>query len=153
VPTKKNLPPLLIIRGLFLLLTGKLTFQTKFKNKYVKVDDKTFTVFRKVLLNTIPSNLKDPKPKAILKIFFKFNRFSPATNKILSLIPIPLIVSQIGFISKTWLFSEETGVFCGLYEWETTEAAKNYIKSYVIKLMEKRSLPGSLKYKITKSPD
>jgi len=70
--------------------------------------------------------------------------------EIFSLMPIPLIIAQPGFISKTWLFGLETGCFQGLYEWETIETANNYEKSFPFELMKKRAISDSIDININK---
>jgi hypothetical protein len=64
------------------------------------------------------------------------------------LIPIPFIVAQPGFRSKTWLLGRESGEFQGIYEWDTVASAENYWTSFPMKLMKKRAVPESLFYQI-----
>jgi hypothetical protein len=64
------------------------------------------------------------------------------------LIPIPFIIAQPGFRSKTWLIGQETGFFQGLYKWDTVKDAENYWTSFPMKLMKKRAAPDSLTYGI-----
>jgi hypothetical protein len=65
------------------------------------------------------------------------------------LIPIPFILAQPGFRSKTWLLGQETGLFQGFYEWNTVRDAENYWTSFPMKLMKKRAVAGSLTYSIS----
>ena len=66
----------------------------------------------------------------------------------MSLIPIPFIIAQKGFRSKTWMVGRKTGQFQGLYEWDTVEDAECYWNSFPLKLMKRRSIPDTLKYEI-----
>jgi len=84
------------------------------------------------------------KPKALFKVYFQFARFSLKVNKILSLIPIPFIIAQPGFRSKTWLTGKDTDTFQGLYEWDSVEEAEHYWNSFPLKLMKSRAIPDTL---------
>jgi hypothetical protein len=64
------------------------------------------------------------------------------------LIPIPFIIAQPGFRSKTWLTGKDTATFQGLYEWDSVEDAEHYWNSFPLKLMKRRSIPDTLKFEI-----
>jgi hypothetical protein len=76
-------------------------------------EDEDFEVFRKVVVK--PSKDQPEKPGAILIVRFSFASLAAKTNRFLSLIPIPFIVAQQGFRSKTWMMGQKTGAFQGLY--------------------------------------
>ena len=105
-------PPLLITRATKLLISGRVIFP-KDQTGTIINDDEDFIVFRKVVLD--PQGPQPIIPKAIFKVYFHFARFSLDVNKKLSLIPIPFIIVQPGFISKNWLFGKDTGMFLGKY--------------------------------------
>ena len=109
-------------------------------------DGQKYIVFRQVIVDPKPDQLK--KPGAILKILFNFAHGSPKQNKVLSLIPIPFIAGLPGFRSKTWALQENNGGFQGIYEWDTVQDAEIYKKSFAIKLMTKRAVPGSIVFEI-----
>jgi hypothetical protein len=83
---------------------------------------------------------------------FHFARGSAKINKRLSLIPIPFILGVPGFRSKLWMLDRETGCFQGVYEWDTVAAAEAYMRSFAIRLMRQRAMPGSLSHEITLVP-
>ncbi len=141
----KNIPPVLIVRALILFFKRRVHF-AKNINEITIHEKEDFIVFRKVTLDPV-KNYSD-KPKAALKVYFKFAKFSLKINRILSIIPIPLIISQQGFRSKTWLIGKDSGIFQGLYEWDSITDAENYMNSFVVKLMKRRSIPNTLKYEI-----
>ena len=145
-----QVPPLLLIRATKLLLQGRVHFPKERYGEIVK-EDEEFEVIRKVVVD--PKENQPQKPAAIFRVYFKFARFSPKTNKYLSLIPIPLIVAQPGFRSKPWLTGKDTGMFQGLYEWDTVEDAEHYWNSFPLKLMKGRSVPETLKYEIKEIAD
>jgi hypothetical protein len=64
------------------------------------------------------------------------------------LIPIPFIVAQPGFRSKTWMIGQKTGAFQGLYEWDSIEDAEKYWTSFPMKLMKRRAVPETLSHEI-----
>ena len=108
--------------------------------------DENYEVFRKVILD--PSKDRPERPGAIFIVRFRFARFAARTNRFLSLIPIPFIVAQPGFRSKTWMMSRKTGGFQGLYEWDSIEDAEKYWVSFPMKLMKRRAVLETLKYEI-----
>ena len=94
-------PPLLIARATKHLITRHIHFPKDQIGTIIN-EYEDFIVFRKVVLD--PQGSQPIKPRAIFKVYFHFARFSLDVNKKLSLIPIPFIIAQPGFISKTWLF-------------------------------------------------
>jgi len=141
-----QLPPFLLARASGLLLSGRIYFPKNRLGETIQ-DEEEFKIFRQVILD--PTGDRPERPGAIFKVCFHFARFSVNTNKILSLIPIPFIVAQPGFRSKTWLIGQETGLFQGLYEWDTVQDAENYWISFPMNLMKKRAVPSSLIYSIS----
>jgi len=137
--------PILLARSIRLWFKGYIHFPKEQNGSTIK-EEEDFIIFRKVVLG-----LKEKQhfnQGVVLKVFFRFKRFSLNINKILSLIPIPFIIAQRGFRSKTWLFGKQTGTFHGLYEWDNAENAEQYLNSFPLKLMKRRSVPDTLKYEI-----
>ena len=141
----KNMPPMLIARALKYFLQGHIHFDRSVIGKIIKEDD-DYEVFRKIVLDRREGQPKEPG--AIFRVTFNFANMSISTNKKLSLIPIPFIVSQEGFRSKTWMIGKNTGRFQGYYECDTVGAAQKYWNSLPMKLMKRRSTPESLHYEI-----
>ncbi len=138
-------PPILIARTFLFLLQGRIHYDKDLIGKIVHEDDE-YEVFRKVILDPKRGQTKDPG--AIFRVTFSFAKMSISTNKKLSLIPTPLIIGQPGFRSKTWMIGKKTERFQGFYEWDTSESAENYWNSFPMKLMKRRSAPGSLNHEI-----
>lgn len=109
--------------------------------------EEDFIIFRQVIVD--PDANQPEKPGAWFRVWFHFANFSAQTNIILSRIPIPFIIAQPGFRSKTWMLSQETRSFQGLYEWDTLEDAENYWMSFPMKLMKRRAVPETLSYEIS----
>jgi len=137
-----------IVRAISLLLQGRIHFP---KDRLGKIVDEgeEFEVFRQMTLE--PGNDQPEQPGAIFKVRFQFASMSPEMNIKTSLIPIPFIVVQPGFRSKTWLLGQETGEFQGIYEWDTVASAEAYWTSFPMKLMKKRAVPESLSYEIERN--
>ena len=134
-----------IVRAIYLLMQGRIHFP---KNRLGETIDEgeEFEVFRYMTLD--PGQDQSEKPGAVFKVRFRFASMSPEMNIKTSLIPIPFIVAQPGFRSKTWLLGRETGEFQGIYEWDTVASAEAYWTSFPMKLMKKRAVPESLSYEI-----
>ena len=141
-----QIPPFLLARASGLLLSGRVRFSKDRVGEIVH-EEEDFRIFRQVVLD--PARDQPQSSGAIFKVCFHFARFSANTNKTLSLIPIPFILAQPGFRSKTWLLGQETGLFQGLYEWNTVKDAENYWTSFPMKLMKKRAVPSSLTHSIS----
>jgi len=142
-----QIPPFLLARALGLVLAGRIHF-LKSKLGEIIHEEEDFRIFRQVSVD--PIGEQPENPGAIFNVCFQFARFSANMNRILSLIPIPFIVAQPGFRSKTWLSSQETGNFQGMYEFDRVSDAENYLTSFPLKLMKGRAVPGSLTYNISK---
>jgi len=139
-------PPLLLARAAVLSLWGRVHFIKDCIGDVENGEDEHFEVFRKVILD--PSKDQPEKPGAIFSVRFSFARYAAKTNRFLSLIPIPFIVAQPGFRSKTWMIGQKTGAFQGIYEWDSVEDAKKYWTSFPLKLMKSRAVPATLTHEI-----
>ena len=139
-------PPILLARAVGLYVWGRVHFPKDSIGDIEQGVDDNFEVFRKVVLE--PSKGQPEKAGAIFIVRFRFARFGKKANRYLSLIPIPFIVAQQGFRSKTWMIGQKTGMFQGFYEWDTIEDARKYWTSFPMKLMKKRAVPETLNRKI-----
>ncbi|MEJ2215744.1 MAG: hypothetical protein P8099_03920 [Gemmatimonadota bacterium] len=137
-------PVTLLFRALLLFVRNRVHFRGA---DGVEIEDRgeRFRGFRRVVVDA-PER---PPPRATFRVRFAFRNLSPAANRRLSLIPIPFIVAQPGFRSKTWLLGETTGDFMGWYEFDTVEAAQAYRASLPLRMMRRRAAPGSLTYAVT----
>lgn len=117
-------PIRLIIRAIAMGLAGRTRFERNLSTEHLFDRGERFIAFRKVVVN--PATDQSNQPGAIFQVRFRFKNLSAAANRQLSLIPIPLIVAQPGFRSKTWLLGQETGNFIGSYEFDSIEDAEAY---------------------------
>jgi hypothetical protein len=139
-------PPALLFRALRLWLGGRISFRRDLENCGLEDREEVFVAFRKVTAELTGD--QSTQPGAIFQVRFRFKNLSEAANRWLSLIPIPLIVSQPGFRSKTWLLGQQTGDFLGRYEFDTVEAAEAYWHSLPMRMMRRRAATGSLTHDV-----
>ena len=138
----KQNPIRLLARALGLWLRGRVRMADAAGSELLEVGDEKFVPFRKVVV--VPGGNRVGRSGAIFQVRFSFRNLSAAANRGLSLIPIPLIVAQPGFRSKTWLLGRLSGDFIGRYEFETVAEAEAYWNSLPLRMMRKRAAPGSL---------
>ena len=141
-----QIPPILLARAVGLYICGRVHFPKDCIGDIEQGVDETFEVFRKVILK--PTKSQPERPGAIFIVRFRFTKFGTKTNRYLSLIPIPFIVAQQGFRSKTWMIGQKTGIFQGFYEWDAIEDARMYWMSFPMKLMKRRAVAESLNHEI-----
>jgi hypothetical protein len=141
-----QLPPTLLARATGYCLRGRIHFLKDAIGEIYPGDDDDFVAFRKMVLD--PGAGQPEQPGAIFTVRFQFARFSPEVNKRLSLIPAPFIAAQPGFRSKTWMLGRETGMFQGVYEWNTVGDAEAYRDSFPLRMMKRRAVPGSVVHQV-----
>ncbi|MHA2273893.1 MAG: YdhR family protein [Candidatus Hodarchaeales archaeon] len=131
----------------YYLLRRRLHFRKARNGEVVTASDgKEYVIFRGLTVD--PRKNQPEKPGAILRIQFDFKSGSAGKNKRLSAIAIPFIAGLPGFRSKYWMIHEPSGGFQGIYEWDSVQDAENYEKSFAIKLMKMRAVPGSVSFEI-----
>ncbi len=139
-------PPILLARAAGLGFRGRVHRIKDVIGNVEHGEDEDFKAFRQVVRDPLKGGPE--KPGAILVVRFRFAKFSAKTNRLLSLIPIPFIVAQPGFRSKTWMIGQKTGLFQGLYEWDSVKDAEKYETSFPLRLMKMRAVPETLVYEI-----
>jgi len=147
MPAVRYLPPVSVAVSIWRLLTGRISFpRNRVGQSITMKDGETHTVFREMQLASSTSIPADSL--TVLKVRFQFSRYSPAANMRLSLIPIPVIAGMPGFRQKTWTFCEASGYSLGIYQFESEEQAEKYRNSLVMKVLERRSVPGSTSHEL-----
>ncbi|MEE9572612.1 MAG: hypothetical protein V3W20_06175 [Candidatus Neomarinimicrobiota bacterium] len=134
-----------IIKSIYNLIFLKLKFSTKYQNKIVRMDDGLeFKIFRHMHLES-----KDQSEiGSIFIVRFKFKKFSHKTNVRMSRIPILLIAGFPGFRDKLWMIDWKTDYWQGIYQWKDVETIENYKKSFVLGIMNKRSINATISYHV-----
>jgi hypothetical protein len=127
------------------LFSGRIHFLKEYAGKILLMEDgKTFQVTRNLKVD--PTQNTD-KSMAVFKVRFKFSGLPLAVNKRLSIFPAPFLMAKPGFLQKIWTVSGD-GYFQGIYQWASKEFAEAYPKSFIYKMMTKRSAQGTLSYEI-----
>ena len=140
-----QLAPVLFARATRYRLRGRVHFDKASVGNIVPGGNEDFVVFRKLILDPLAGQ---PDPGALFTVRFQFSRLSPSSNKRLSLLPAPFIAAQPGFRSKSWMLGQETGMFQGVYEWQTVADAEAYWTSFPMRLMKRRAVAETLWYEI-----
>ena len=134
-----------ILRTIFNCITFKLKFPKRYCAKTVHMEDGLkLKIFRHMKLE----KKKNSSTGAILIVRFKFKKFSHKVNMKTSIVPIPLIAGFAGFRDKLWMIDWKTGFWQGIYQWDNISAVEKYKKSFVLGMMNKRSVTGSISYKL-----
>ncbi len=140
----RRLPPVCLLVAVVLTLLGRLRLRRRYVGRVLEMDDgRRFRVFRH--LSQRSSSGVAP---AVLVVRFRFARFSQRVNRLLSLVPVPLIGGFPGFRDKLWTVDEGTGDWQGVYEWESARAVELYRRSFVLGVMNRRADPGSITYTV-----
>ena len=127
------------------LFGGRIHFLKEYTGKiFLMEDGKKFQVIRNLKMDPIQ---KSDKPVAVFTVCFKFSGLPLAVNKRLSIFPAPFLMAKPGFLQKIWAVTED-GYFQGIYQWASKEFAEAYPKSFIYKMMTKRSADGTLSYEI-----
>lgn len=87
-------------------------------------------------------------PAAELRVTFRVKRINLWQRVLLPYGSIPFFAGAPGFVSKTYLLNPQQNSFCGLYQWESAQAAQTYIDSYPGQFMRRNALPGSVSFEI-----
>jgi len=130
----RYLPPVCVVVSLLRLLSGLVHYPKDRVGETLTMENgEKHTMFREMKVTSSRSVPADCM--TVLKVRFKFARFS--------LIPIPVIIGMPGFRQKTWTFCEESGYSLGIYQFESMEQAEQYRNSIIMRVLGKRSVPGS----------
>jgi hypothetical protein len=139
-----------LIHFLGLVATGRLHFPRQRVGEELWLDGEKWVIFRQAVVD--PGKGQPQKPGAIFRPRFHVAGMSIRQNILFSLIPIPFYVGLPGFRSKLWMVNPETGDFSGYYEWNTVEDAENYSHSFAASFMTRRSVPGSVTFRVIPQP-
>ncbi|MFX0205539.1 MAG: YdhR family protein [Candidatus Hodarchaeota archaeon] len=136
-------------KTLYYILRRRLHFPKERNTELVWASNgKKYVIFRGLTVD--PKKNQPEKPGVILRIQFDFKNGSARTNKRMSKISIPFFAGLPGFRSKYWMIHEPSGGFQGVYEWDSVQDAENYKKSFAIKLITRRAVPGSMNFEIAR---
>jgi hypothetical protein len=78
---------------------------------------------------------------------FKFARLSQNANRFVSQFPMLLITGFPGFRTKMYAVNTQNGYWLGLYQWESKQELEDYKQSFVLHVMNRRAIDGSVTYR------
>lgn len=133
-----------MFRALMLWVRGRVHLLRDLEGMGMDDGGERFRAFRKIVVD-------GGAVGAIVRVRFRFRNLSAGMNRRLSWIPVPFIITQPGFRSKTWFVGEETGDFIGLYEFATEEDGRAYLDSLPLAMMRRRAAEGSLSVDVSRS--
>jgi hypothetical protein len=136
-----------IINVIVYAFSGRLHFPRGRVGKEIILDGERWVIFREAVVDA--GKGQPQRPGAVFRPRFHVAGMSVRQNIVFSLLPMWLILGLPGFRSKLWLYSPETGDSSGYYEWDTLQDADNYSKSMAMQFMTRRSVPGSVSFKLT----
>jgi len=135
------LPPVCLSVAILELLTGRLGLSREFKGREtVSGDGQVFTIFRQIKKRK--ARFSDSHVTFVVS--FRFAHLSHRANKLASIIPMLVIAGSPGFVQKIYAVNKENGYWQGMYEWRSLNHLEAYKKSLVYRMMNKRTLKGTL---------
>ncbi|MEW6032762.1 MAG: hypothetical protein AB1645_07765 [Bacillota bacterium] len=140
-----------LLRTLGLALTGRIRFPRGRVGETVELEEgHRAVVFREVVVR--PGRGRPEKPGATFRVRFRLAGMGPRANKVFSLLPIPFFVGFPGFRGKLWLYDDRNDEWWGLYQWDTPAHAERYARSFAVRFMTRRSVPGSVSWNVLPRP-
>ena len=140
-------PPVAVVVFFGRLLSGRIHFPKGRTGKFLTMEDgEEYFIFSDI--EVVSSRSQPVKSMAVLNVRFKYDRFSDAINRRLFLLFTPIITGMPGFHRKIWSNCEKSGYYQGIYQFEAMELAEEYKSSLIMRIIEKRSVPGSISYEL-----
>lgn len=132
-----------------LVLQRKILFPSNRIGKTIHtVDDQEFTIFREVKIDGKSTEEKNSSKPAVFLVRFLLSGMNVDDNKRFSWIPVPFFIGLPGFRAKLWTINYQNNYFQGIYQWDSQEYARKYSKSFAYRFMSRRSVEGSVSFKI-----
>jgi len=134
-------PPVCLLTSLGRLFIGKLRVSQNYRGARIKMKDgQEFTIFRHI------TKLPDRKIKhpVTFIVSFKFGRLSHNGNRLVSIIPMMLIIGFPGFQTKIYAVNKANGYWQGMYQWKSQMHLEAYLQSFIYKMMNRRALKETL---------
>lgn len=137
-----------VARSAGLAARGRVRFpRSRVGEVIVMEDGERMRVFRQLRLAAAGPG----GPRGEFRVRFT-TRMPARVNVAFSWLPVALFMGLPGFTGKTWLVSDATGTFGGIYQWRTRQDAQRYSRSAALRFMTRRSVPGSVSYGVYAPP-
>ena len=132
-----------LIEGLRLLFSPACRFDAAPVGARLRMSDgRDFRIFRRIEIDA------PTPPETTFIVRFRPRRMPPWLNRTFSLLPMIPMLGFRGFRSKYWCVDDATGLFQGVYEWQTQADAETYSRSIALRFIQGRSEPGSVTFSI-----
>ena len=118
-----------------LLLRGRVHFPRERLGQTLVLEGEKWIIFRQVVIDPGPG--QPAQPGAVFRPRFHVRGMSARANMLFSWLPVPFITGLPGLRSKLWL-----------YEPASVEDAERYSRSFAAAFMTRRSLPGSVSFRV-----
>ncbi len=128
------------------IAAGRLHFPRQRVGQEIWLEGERWIIFRQVVVD--PAADQPEKPGAVFRPRFHVAGMTLRQNIWFSLLPMGLIIGLPGFRGKLWMVQPESGDFSGYYEWDTVADAENYQGSFAAAFMTRRSVPGSVSFRV-----
>jgi hypothetical protein len=135
-----------LLKSIQMASCGRVHFLSERVNEEIWLEGEKWIIFRQVKIDPTPE--QPLKAGAIFRPRFHVAGMPPRLNILFSWLPIPFFIGLPGFRSKLWLVNPENGDFSGYYEWDSVADAENYGRSFAMQFMSKRSVAGSVSFKV-----
>jgi len=129
-----------------LIAAGRLHFPRQRAGEAIWLEGEKWIIFRQAVVDR--SEGQPERAGAVFRARFHVAGMSIRQNTRFSILPIPFFVGLPGFRSKLWMVNPESSDSSGYYEWDTVEDAENYSRSFAAGFMTRRSVPGSVSFKV-----
>ena len=137
-------PFICLLLSLGRLLVGRLRYSKEYVGITIKMEDgEEYQIFRHI--TSMSQHLDEPGSVFIVQ--FKFARLSPQANTFVSQFPMLLITGFPGFRTKMYAVNTQNGYWLGLYQWKSKQALEDYKQSFVLRVMNRRAIDGSVTYR------
>jgi len=127
------------------VIQGRVRFPEDRVGQRVSLDDGEWLVFREMVIRP---PMETPRAEAVFRPRFHVEGMSPTVNQWFSWLPIPFFAGLPGFRRKLWLVDPVSGDFSGYYEWQNPQDAETYARSFAMRFMMRRSVPGSVSARV-----
>jgi hypothetical protein len=137
-------PIICLLVSLKKILVGRLTYSKDWIGTPLKLENgEEYHIFRHIT-SLLPNQ---GVQGSVFIVRFMFARLSQKANIFVSQFPMLFITGFPGFRRKMYAVNIKNGYWLGLYEWESKQALEDYKRSFVLKVMNKRAINGSVSYR------
>ena len=140
---RKN-PIICLLLSLGRFIVGRLRYSKEYVGITIKMENgEEYQIFRHIKF----IHQSNDGQGSVFIVSFKFARLSQKANKFVSQFPMLLITGFPGFRTKMYAVNRENGYWLGMYQWESKRALEEYKQSFVLKVMNRRAIDGTVTYR------